>query len=270
MWSLARRPRWIAALLLCLAIAAGFAVLGQWQLSRSIDRGAPVQESHEAAVPLSDLAEPQQPLTAEAAGRLVTVEGSLLADEYIVLSGRLNDGVAGYWVVGHLLEGYTEPGDDNIIAGEIDAATAASTAPSLAVALGWSASEKGAASAVKKLDADAPTAFSGRFLPSEAPQEDDFENGEQNSMSVAAFVNQWPTAPTGVYNGYLIADAAPAGLEQIDAPAPSTEISINWLNIFYAVEWAVFAGFAVFLWFRLVKDAWEREQDELEEARDVN
>jgi surfeit locus 1 family protein len=253
MWSLARRPRWIAALLLCLAIAAGFAVLGQWQLSRSIDRGAPVEESHEAAVPLSDLAEPQQPLTTEAAGRLVTVEGELLPDEYLVLSGRLNDGVAGYWVVGHLL---TDDGGPAVA--------------SLAVALGWSPSAGGAASAVKKLDADAPGAYSGRFLPSEPPQQDDFENGEQNSMSVAAFVNQWPTAPTGVYNGYLVADAAPAGLDQIDAPAPSTEISINWLNIFYAVEWAVFAGFAVFLWFRLVKDAWEREQDELEEARDVN
>jgi surfeit locus 1 family protein len=253
MWSLARRPRWIAALLLCLAIAAGFAVLGQWQLSRSIDRGAPVEESHEAAVPLSELAEPQQPLTAEAAGRLVTVEGELLPDEYLVLSGRLNDGVAGYWVVGHLLTG------------DADSETA-----SLAVALGWSSSAGDAASAVKTLNGDSPTGFSGRFLPSEPPQEDDFENGEQNSMSVAAFVNQWPTVPTGVYNGYLVTDAAPAGLDQIDAPAPSTEISVNWLNIFYAVEWAVFAGFAVFLWFRLVKDAWEREQDELEEARDVN
>jgi len=253
MWSLARRPRWIAALLLCLAIAAGFAVLGQWQLSRSIDRGAPVQESHEAAVPLSELAEPQQPLTAEAAGRLVTVEGTLLADEYIVLSGRLNDGAAGYWVVGHLLTADVE-----------------SEAPSLAVALGWSSTKEGAASAVKKLDTDSPREFGGRFLPSEPPQEDDFENGVQNSMSVAAFVNQWPTAPSGVYNGYLVTDAAPAGLDQIDAPAPSTEISVNWLNIFYAIEWAVFAGFAVFLWFRLVKDAWEREQDELAEEREVN
>jgi len=253
MWSLARRPRWIAALLLCLAIAAGFAVLGQWQLSRSIDRGAPVEESHENAVPLSDLAEPQQPLTAAAAGRLVTVEGELLADEYIVLSGRLNDGEPGYWVVGHLLTGDVSP-----------------EAPSLAVALGWSSTAEGAASAIDALDGDSPTAFSGRFLPSEPPQQDDFENGEQNSMSVAAFVNQWPTVPAGVYNGYLVTDAAPAGLDQIDAPAPSTEISVNWLNIFYAIEWAVFAGFAVFLWFRLVKDAWEREQDELEEARDVN
>jgi surfeit locus 1 family protein len=254
MWQLARRPRWIAALLLCLAIAAAFAVLGQWQLSRSIDRGVPVEESHEAPVPLSELAVPQEPLTAAAAGRLVTIEGELLPEEYIVLSGRLNDGVAGYWVVGHLLE---------------DAAEGAQS-PSLAVALGWAATEEDAASAVDDLESDSPTAIGGRFLPSEAPQEDDFENGEQNSMSVAAFVNQWATAPTAVYGGYLVADAAPSGLELIDAPAPSTEVSVNWLNIFYAIEWAVFAGFAVFLWFRLVRDAWEREQDELEEAREVN
>jgi len=61
-----------------------------------------------------------------------------------------------------------------------------------------------------------------------------------------------------------------AGLDEIDAPAPSTEVTINWLNIFYSIEWAVFAGFAVFLWFRLVKDAWEREQEELAEEQHVN
>jgi hypothetical protein len=38
------------------------------------------------------------------------------------------------------------------------------------------------------------------------------------------------------------------------------------LNIFYAIEWVVFAGFAVFLWYRLVRDAWEREEELREEA----
>ena len=28
----------------------------------------------------------------------------------------------------------------------------------------------------------------------------------------------------------------------------------------------IFAGFAIFLWYRLVKDAWERENEELEDA----
>jgi surfeit locus 1 family protein len=244
MWQLARRPRWIAALLLCLAIAGGFAALGQWQLARSVDSGAPVEESHETAVALGEISEPQQPMTTAAAGRLATVEGTLLPDEYVVLSGRLHEGTAGYWVVGHLVE--------------------TGSGASLAVALGWAPTAEAAASAISSLDREAPTDFAGRFQPSEAPQEDDFEAGEQNSLSTAALVNQWTTEADGVYPGYLIADDAPDGLTTIDAFAPSTEVSINWLNIFYAIEWAVFAGFAVFLWFRLVRDAWEREQEENE------
>ena len=30
------------------------------------------------------------------------------------------------------------------------------------------------------------------------------------------------------------------------------------MNIFYAIEWVVFAGFSVFLWWRLVADAHRR------------
>jgi surfeit locus 1 family protein len=256
-WELARRPRRIAALVLCLVIAGGFAALGQWQLSRSIDAGVPVDETTETPVPLAELAVAQQPLTSKAAGRRVTVEGTLVPNDYTVLSGRLNDGDSGFWVVGHLVS-------------HNDATDQANAGASLAVALGWAATEKEASSAISSLNDQAPSEFGGRYLPSEYPQEDDFENGEQNSMSTAALVNQWREAPTTVYAGYLVTDAATDGLDQIDAPAPSTEVSVNWLNIFYAVEWAVFAGFAIFLWFRLVKDAWEREQEESEEATEVN
>ena len=41
---------------------------------------------------------------------------------------------------------------------------------------------------------------------------------------------------------------------------------MNWLNIFYAAEWAVFAGFAFYLWYRLAKDAWEKEVEDFEDA----
>ena len=63
----------------------------------------------------------------------------------------------------------------------------------------------------------------------------------------------------------MLADA-PVGLETIDAPAPAAEVELNWLNIFYAAEWVVFAGFAVFLWWRFVRDDWERQEQEREEA----
>ncbi|MCC7128649.1 MAG: SURF1 family protein, partial [Microbacteriaceae bacterium] len=42
--------------------------------------------------------------------------------------------------------------------------------------------------------------------------------------------------------------------------APEKGVELNLLNLFYAAEWVIFAGFAVFLWWRLVKDAWLREQ----------
>ena len=75
-------------------------------------------------------------------------------------------------------------------------------------------------------------------------------------------VNLWHDVDAkGVYGGYIVAqDAAVAGWTPIDSPPPSSEVELNWLNLFYAAEWVVFAGFAIFLWYRLVKDAWEREQ----------
>jgi hypothetical protein len=41
---------------------------------------------------------------------------------------------------------------------------------------------------------------------------------------------------------------------------PEAGTQVNWLTLFYALEWALFAGFAVFLWWRLVEDARIREQ----------
>ncbi len=42
-------------------------------------------------------------------------------------------------------------------------------------------------------------------------------------------------------------------------------MTLNLLNVFYAVEWVLFAGFAIYLWYRLVRDAVERAEEE--EAR---
>ena len=69
---------------------------------------------------------------------------------------------------------------------------------------------------------------------------------------------------------YLVADGGeelPTGLVAIDSPAPAEGSSVNWLNIFYAIEWAIFAGFAFYMWYRLAKDAWEKEIEVLEEAQ---
>jgi hypothetical protein len=102
-------------------------------------------------------------------------------------------------------------------------------------------------------------------MVSEGPQESDFEAGERSALAVSQFVNDWDDFDGRVYAGYVVADTAPEGLDTIFAPPPEREVTLNWLNVFYAVEWAIFAGFAIYLWYRLVRDAVEKE---LEEAAD--
>ena len=96
-------------------------------------------------------------------------------------------------------------------------------------------------------------------LPSEAPRTEDLETGERSAVSIADFVNVWSDYRGTVYGGYLISDTAPAGLTLIYAPAPLPEASVNLLNLFYALEWLIFAGFAFYLWYRLVMDEVEKE-----------
>jgi cytochrome oxidase assembly protein ShyY1 len=256
MWSVARRPRWIAALVFALALAAGFAALGQWQLARSVATGTVIQRDTETVVPLTSVAKPQSPVTDRATAQLVTATGAWVPGDYVIVSDRLNRGVAGYWVVGHF---------------SVDPTSSAGGTVGLVAAVGWSATQKGARAALSRIDAAqtaATESIEGRYIPSESPQDSDFERGKLTTVSPGAMINLWKRAdPAGVYGGYLISAAPAGGLTAIDSPEPSSDVEVNLLNVFYAVEWVVFAGFAIFLWYRLVKDAWEREQ---EEAGEVN
>jgi hypothetical protein len=131
---------------------------------------------------------------------------------------------------------------------------------SLAVALGWAETRDDADAAIASLEQSPPASeMVGRYLPSESPQETDFENGQRSVLAVPELINLWTVAPDGVYGGYVVAAEAPAGLDEIDSPKPLSEVSLNLLNIFYAAEWVIFAGFAIYLWYRLVRDEWEAE-----------
>lgn len=235
-WRTARTPRWIAALVLALAIAASFAALGQWQLDRSIENVETVQIDTETPVRLVEIAEPGSGMTEAQLGRTVTVEGVLVPGDFVVLTGRTNGGTErGSWLVGHLV---TDGG------------------VSLAVALGWSA-DPVAPPATSPSD----PSWSGRYLPTEEPQSSDFEEGERNALSVPELVNLW-AEPGPVYGGFLVADEPLPGLDPIVAEPPEREITLNWLNVFYAIEWVLFGGFAIYLWYRLVRDAVERQDEE--------
>ncbi|WP_082456062.1 MULTISPECIES: SURF1 family protein [unclassified Plantibacter] len=249
------RPRWIGVLVLCLAVAGAFAALGQWQLARAIESGQVVPSETESVRPLADVLEPGVGIREVDAGQRISVTGTWVPGDYLVVGDRVNDGVLGYWVTGHL-------------------ATDRPDAAGLAVAVGWTKDRQVADRVADALNADAPSGvveLEGRLNPPEGPEEpaSDAAPTDLDNMSVAALLNRWSDADgLRVFTAFLVDDDAADGLETISSPAPSQEIQLNWLNIFYAAEWVVFACFAVFLWYRLAKDAWEREIEELEDAEE--
>lgn len=235
MWRLARRPKWIVGLLFALVVAAVFAALGQWQLERSIEDATVIERDTENVVSLESVASAQTVITSEASGRIVSVECSFVEGDDVVLENRRTLQGTGSWLVRHCMSG---------------------NGSSLAVAIGWSED------AIDPSLVENPTGvLIGRYVPTESPQQSDFKNGERSALALSDLVNVWAN-PGPVYGGYLVLAEAPEGLLTIGTEPPPTERQLNWLNLFYAAEWIIFAGFAVYLWYRLLKDEWLREQEE--------
>jgi surfeit locus 1 family protein len=226
------RPRWIAALFLALLVAGVFAALGQWQLERSFAEATVVERDTENAVALESVAVPQQVISTDASGRMVSVSCSVVPGDDVVITTRRSVDGTGDWLVRHCV---TEVGY------------------SLAVVVGWSPE-----AIVPESIAPPEALLVGRYVPTESPQQSDFRVGERSVVSVAELVNLWEN-PGPAYGGYLVMAQAPEGLLTIGTEAPPTERQLNWLNLFYAAEWAIFGLFALYLWYRLVRDVWERE-----------
>ncbi len=251
------RPWWIGMLGFALLVAAVFAWLGQWQLGRAIDTNPPPPGITEQVQPIADVLAPGEYLPEPLVGQRVEVAGSFVPGDFLVVSSRFNGGVEGYWVTGQLRIETTAP-------------------TSVAVALGWTADRAAADAAASALNADPvdPVTITGRLISDEGPAlpPKGAAATEMTRMSPAALLGWWHEIDRlSVYRPYLVADGGetlPTGLVAIDSPAPVEGSNVNWLNIFYAVEWAIFAGFAFYMWYRLAKDAWEKEVEALEDERE--
>lgn len=255
------RPVWIGMLLLCLVVAGVFAWLGQWQLARAIDTDVPPPGATEQVRPIEDIVEPGVYLPEPFVGQRVEVTGAFVEQDFVVVGGRFNEGEPGYWVTGQFRV----------------ADTAAPT--SLAVALGWVPTREEADVAVAQLQAavkaqpEASMTLMGRIISDEGPAVPGRGQSpyEIPRMSPAALLGVWHDIEgLDVYRPYMTSATVPfdgTGLREIHSPPPAEAETVNWLNIFYAAEWAVFAGFAFYLWYRLARDARERELEALEDAQ---
>lgn len=259
----ALRPRWLALLALVGVVVAAFVWLGSWQLGVARDRGAEraLREAQAMPpVPIDDVLQPQRSFTAEADSREVVARGTydasgtLLVDERVQpvaqagtvpsSSRRVGDGVIGWWVITPLRTdgGAWLPVVRGWVASPQDAAAEPAAVPT------------GQVTVHGVLQPDEPPAASGDVLP----------NGRLGSVDVADLVNRWGTP---IYNGFIVLTAeqgavpGAVGARPHLVPAPEPHPGgIAWRNAAYAVQWWVFAGFAVVMWWRMVQQAAHEER----------
>lgn len=255
LWRVMVRPKWIGALALALAVAGGFAWLGQWQLGHAITLDDEQIVEAEDVRPIADVTGPGEVMTDSSGGMTFSTQGNFVAGDFDVIEGRNNGGQVGSWVVGHLETTDAAPGH-------------------IAVAIGWAPTTDAAKKALDEIERDVAEtalelAIEGRYMPSDAPVRPASDQSPSLLLSMvpAQLVNLWQPYEGSAYAGYLVLHPAGElssqalseyGLDVIDSVPPMPVETVNWLNVFYAIEWIVFAGFAVFFWYRLTRDDWER------------
>ncbi|NHC15361.1 SURF1 family protein [Motilibacter deserti] len=222
---------------LLVAVLVVFGWLGWWQLERFQDkaRGSVVVRD-DPAVPLSALAGPsEEEVSADALGRLVTVEGEYLPGDQLLLPDRELQGRKGYWLLAPLQTG----GSDG---------------PVVPVVRGWVDSTDAPAAAVPT----GPVTLTGRVQPAE-PVDDVNDEGLPAGQALAASpVELLAAVPGPIYN--LLVVAAAEDPRPAVAPAP-VELWVHrpgggfpLQNFAYAIQWWVFAAFAAFMWWRFLPE----------------
>jgi len=250
----ALKPRWIAGLVFALLLSGVFVLLSQWQFGRSTQSEVPVSPQIEQTKALTTVLHPGTFFPGSVADQMVSATGSYDPAKQVLVEGRLKDGKKGYWVVS---------------AFAVDGAPAlqgagASSKTWIPVARAWVA-EPGQAGPPPSGTIE----LTGRLLPSEAPLPNvDAGAGRATAVSVAELINLWDVSS---YPGFVAASAEssggkavalPADMKALNIPAQPPAQQINWLNLFYSVEWVVFAGFALYIWWRLVADDHRRDLEE--------
>ncbi|MFG2573279.1 SURF1 family protein [Streptomyces sp. NPDC048481] len=238
-------PRWWGINVFVLLAIPFCLFMGSWQLSRfeaRVDdhRDAKTQAESArrgAARPLAELL----PVDKATSGRQATATGRYGAQ--LLVPDRELDGKNGFYVLSLL---------------RVDGGRA------LPVVRGWL---PGRADAAKAPAAPAgEVTVTGALQASEQPGDDGVSGrgglpaGQTAAISAASLVN---LVPYDLYDAWITLDKASPGMTAVPAKAASgTGLDLKaFQNLGYTGEWFVFAGFVVFMWFRLLRREVEFERD---------
>jgi len=241
-------PRWLAATAVALAAIVVCLLLGSWQLGRFEDRvdthkdAARAASATASAEPLDGLlAGPGARVGTDTVGRAVTATGAFDGSHQLLVPNRTLDGRQGSYVLTPLR---TQDGRAVVVVRGWLPGTPAS-AP---------AAPDGTVTVAGRLQAP-ENSGSGGAVAGGLPA------GQLGTISPASLVN---VLPYPVYDGWVAADAVPDGLTVVPTVQPQGGDGLSlraFQNLGYTLEWFVFAGFVVFMWFRLVRREAEAVQD---------
>ncbi|MEV6416973.1 SURF1 family protein [Kribbella sp. NPDC051718] len=247
LWRTVFTPRWIALLLLALAIASVMSVLGVWQLDvyHSKTAAATAKRAEGAPVPLNTLFSIDQGLTSKAVGRKVTVTGTWgpAADQLYISDRRLGD-QNGFWVISPVMLDST---------GSADGSTGA-----VMVVRGWVPTV--ADPAVKPLTGRVE--LTGAVAQSEAQDAsgDAAKGRTLQSLRIPTIVD---LVDYRIYDAFVVlssvdkptaSSATALAPAIVPAPSPPTDHA-GLRNVAYAFQWWIFAAFTLWMWGRMVLDA---------------
>lgn len=218
-----------ALMVVCFSAAIG---LGLWQLAAWQEHRERAARDLTNAEPigLAEAMGPDDPFPGQLVGQPVELAGEWLPDGTVYVSGRELDGTEGYWVVTPLAVGGAGEPAVPVVRGWVTDPTEAPAAPAgEGAVVGWLQPTEGTGA----VDED-PT---DDVLP------------QLRTADVIQHVDQ------DLYGAYVVAHDAEPGLEQASLEQlPDAGMFTGLRNFLYSLEWWCFAAFAVFIWWRYMRD----------------
>jgi surfeit locus 1 family protein len=225
-------PRFWGVHLLALVCVGAAVWLGAWQYDAWQERRAAeaTDLTQLDPIPLAEAMGPDDPFPGDRVGQPVIVDGTWVPEGTVFVSGREHEGRTGYWAVTPL-------------------AISARDSPAMPVVRGWVPSPEGAPSP--------PTGRAELVAWLQPPEgstavDEDPDDDVLPQLRIADLIQH---VDQDLYGAYAVATEPVGGLEEADLEQlPDVGRFTALRNLLYALEWWVFGGFAVFIWWRYLRD----------------
>ncbi|WP_370413564.1 SURF1 family protein [Streptomyces fradiae] len=241
MYRFLRTPRWWGINVFVLLAIPFCLFMGTWQMGKFEDRVASHEQAEQRPDPSTQAPEALDtllPVDKETSGRVARASGRY--GEQFLVPDRELDGRSGAYVLTLLKTdgGRALP----VVRGWLPSGAKAPAPPS------------GEVTVTGALQASESQGTKGVRTAGGLPQ------GQLGMISAASLVN---VVSDDVYDAWITLTESPSGLTPVPAQAAAgTGLDMKaFQNLGYTAEWFVFAGFVVFMWFRLLRREAEASRD---------